>query len=148
MLPYQSVRNSKEKWALCIANSFYDLQLMDLTINWQNYNSCLVDESCCLEKLLDFLLFLFPCNFSRDWLHSASLKLYWMFPLRICLHLGFIHIASLSVFQWSRDIKRKTNKQKHIVNSPRKIFLKNMNNMEISVTLKIWVIWEICTQPY
>lgn len=32
---------------------------MDLTINWQNYNSCLVDESCCLEKLLGFLLFLF-----------------------------------------------------------------------------------------
>lgn len=58
-LLYQSVRSSKEKWVFCIANSFYDLQLMDLTINWQNYNSWLVDESSCLEKLLAFLLFLF-----------------------------------------------------------------------------------------
>jgi len=36
---------------------------MELTIHWQNYNSCLVDESSCLEKLLGFLLFFFACIF-------------------------------------------------------------------------------------
>lgn len=63
-----------------------------------------------------------------------------MFPLRIYLHLGFIYFASLSVFQQYRDMKRKTNKNEKrdkVVNSLTKVFLKNMNTMEIPIILKI-----------